>query len=211
MMNLTRPIPRKSRVMPPMRFAAIKPNISVHCDSHLEMCFYHLLEFDKAVHTYKPQPFSFSYKVDGKIRRYTPDVLVKYVDGHFESWEVKSQFEALKPKFQKKYDRLTQVFNEDIGHPLRLVTCDTIKKGCTVANLRELYRFRLINIPQETLDQASSILTVGQEYHLSELHQIFKSLNSSASAIKMLIAHGLLSFDFAKPLNESTILKFESV
>jgi len=173
------------------------------------MNFYHQLEFDDTVVAYKTQPFSFTYELDGKTRRYTPDVLVKYIDGHFESWEVKPLIKALKPKFKKKFSRLKEVFKSDIRHPIRLATCKTIEKGHTVANLRDLYRFKFEILPSDILDRVISALSVNQQYKVSELHLLFQQLNLPISAIKLLIAHGFLNFDFSKKLDESTILKFK--
>jgi len=173
------------------------------------MGFYHQLEFDDTVLAYKTQPFSFTYELDGKTRRYTPDVLVKYIDGHFESWEVKPEIKASEPKFIKKFARLKEVFKSDIGHPIRLVTCETIEKGHTVANLRDLYRFKFEIVPSHILERVVSALSANQQYKVSELHLLFQQLNLPLSSIKLLIAHGYFNFDFSKKLNESTTLKFK--
>lgn len=85
-------------------FPSIKNGISVGCESHLEAecCF--LLEFDRDIARYHPQPHSFEWADAGKNYFYTPDFLVRRTDGSFYLLEVKPDFGHLQDSYQDKLE-----------------------------------------------------------------------------------------------------------
>jgi TnsA-like endonuclease N terminal len=74
-------------------FASYKNNKQISFESVLERDFFMLLEFDKDVVSYIDQPFRIFYELSNIKTRYTPDVLVTYVDNTQKVFEVKYQNE----------------------------------------------------------------------------------------------------------------------
>lgn len=79
----------------------------VQLESALERDFCCLLEFDSAVLSYVEQPVTIEYKLEGRLRRYTPDFLVHYTierspilaEVKYRA-DLRAQWTQLKPKFR---------------------------------------------------------------------------------------------------------------
>lgn len=72
-------------------FQSIKMGKMMHYRSGLERSVYGILDESHDVMAFSEEPFEINYVFKGKPRRYIPDILVKYIDGSQELWEVKPQ------------------------------------------------------------------------------------------------------------------------
>ncbi|MGF1731210.1 Tn7 transposase TnsA N-terminal domain-containing protein [Photobacterium kasasachensis] len=97
-----RTIPRHSKVSNIYRIKSLKADAVLRCESEAEVGECIRQEFDNNTISYMTQPFTISYLFNGKKRKYTPDLLVKRVDGIWRVIEVKpfEQIEGLKEKFE---------------------------------------------------------------------------------------------------------------
>jgi hypothetical protein len=71
--------------------------------SGLELEFYVVLEKMPEVLKYKPEPFQIEYFFEGFTHNYIPDILVEYVNGKRELWEIKPKHQINLPKNQAKW------------------------------------------------------------------------------------------------------------
>lgn len=133
-------------------------------ESSLEHDFLTLLEYDRRVERYVAQPFTIHWRdKDGKKRRYTPDVIVKY--GHGAILEnpnlrttifevkplavLKAEWEELKPKFRSAIG-----WGKEFGCLFHLVTEKDIRTPY-LKNVRFLLDYRSRNLP-DRLDLISA-------------------------------------------------------
>lgn len=70
-------------------FPSKKMNEDLYYRSGLEADFYKCLEEDPDIKTYKIEPFKVPYFWQGEWHNYIPDILVEFIDGVKEIWEVK--------------------------------------------------------------------------------------------------------------------------
>lgn len=72
-------------------YDSAKNKKQIHYRSHLELHWYQLLESMAKVVAYEAEPVIIPYEFEGKIRHYTPDILITYSDGSLELAEVKPE------------------------------------------------------------------------------------------------------------------------
>lgn len=78
-------------------FASQKNNKKIHYRSGYELEVYKCLEQMHDVVRYDAEPFGIPYWYKGEHKKYFPDLMVQFADGHVEIWEVK-------PASQTTYD-----------------------------------------------------------------------------------------------------------
>lgn len=103
---------------------SVKNGALVQLESALERDFCCLLEFGPDIGGYDEQPVTIEYESEGCTRRYTPDFLVRYVDGHPNVLaevkyraDLRANWAVLKPKF-----RAAKRYAADRGWEFRLYT-----------------------------------------------------------------------------------------
>jgi DNA-directed RNA polymerase subunit RPC12/RpoP len=70
-------------------YTSTKMKKDFHFNSSWEQTVYELLDTDYEVMAFEAEPFEIDYIHNGKARKYIPDILVLFVDGHRELWEIK--------------------------------------------------------------------------------------------------------------------------
>lgn len=121
--------------------------VSAGFESSLERDWLICLDFDPDVELIVEQPFSLEYEVDGSLRRYTPDVLVRYRarDGHCSVvvFEVKP-YDDLRYEFGKYRQRFKQMIRHcrEQGWRFKIVTERDIRTPylCNAKFLRKYRR-----------------------------------------------------------------------
>jgi len=133
-------------------FQSIKMKCKIRCESKIEGNLPYFLEYDPTVLEYYPQPFTV-----GDVHRYTPDFQVIRID--------KKEIIECKPKTlihdehtQKQIERGT-AWAKANDHNFVLVTDEDLRNGHVLANLKRLWRYSRLTIPNNTLKPL---------YHLSE-------------------------------------------
>lgn len=80
--------------------------------SRMELKYIQLMEESPLVKAFKMEPFAIPYEVRVGSRvfkkKYTPDVMVEFVDGHKEIWEIKMQQQCKFAINQIKWATLTK-------------------------------------------------------------------------------------------------------
>lgn len=85
--------------------ATAKSQNAVAFESSLEQDFLLLLEFDRGVLRYASQPITIRWEIDGRKRRYTPDVLIEYTADMMERYpHLKPTLFEVKPEAILKRD-----------------------------------------------------------------------------------------------------------
>ncbi|MBU2068779.1 MAG: Tn7 transposase TnsA N-terminal domain-containing protein [Gammaproteobacteria bacterium] len=137
-----RKLPKSSLIRPVIQFYSVKNRAGMYCDSHLEVDALRFLEFAPSVKRYVTQPKSFGWKYQKRKLRYTPDILVEYINGNYEFIEVKPLALTEESGFAKKFEALQANFSEWQERELRLLTCSEIRHQDEHLRRHQLYPFR---------------------------------------------------------------------
>ena len=140
-MTLNRKLERCSRVKESIAFFSHKNQSMQYCESRLEANAALIREFDCTIVRYLTQPQSFGYKKNRRVLRYTPDALVQLLDGTFYYDEVKPFAIYQKTLVHHHYQYLVKLFDQIIGHPLRINTANSKYSNMLIPNLQRLYFF----------------------------------------------------------------------
>lgn len=85
-------------------YHSTKMNKSMKYDSGYECKIFECLDVLEEVEAFDAQPFKVPYVHQGKTHEYTPDIWVKFKDGHIEIWEVKPANQTMMQKNRDKWD-----------------------------------------------------------------------------------------------------------
>jgi hypothetical protein len=122
---------------PDIKHFAARMRIMVSCDSHLERKKCVVVDLDKSVIWYMTQPDTTYFEFDDGIHGYTPDFLIKTIDG-YEFWEMKPFFITLKEEFIRRHKALKAHFKNVLKVPLKIVTEKGLTKREFIANCQQL-------------------------------------------------------------------------
>ncbi|WP_293725766.1 TnsA endonuclease N-terminal domain-containing protein [Thiolapillus sp.] len=176
-----RKIPRNYRVITGCVASEKSANNAAEFEGSLERDLYHMLDFDWTVEHFEEQPVEIRYKdARGKTRKYTPDVLIKYVpevdrkpvlaEVKFRK-ELKEQWREFKPRF-----RAALRFAKENGWVFRLLTEREIRTQ-SLLNTKFLRRFKNRNVEEEDMHRIlhqlarSGEITPADLYHQLRQHQ----------------------------------------
>lgn len=92
-----RTVVSRSRSRPTGKYPSWKTGRMVEWESHNELNALRLLDADPNIRTFREQPLTIRYALDGEVHLHFPDVLVDRVCGR-ELWEIKPAAHACDPK-----------------------------------------------------------------------------------------------------------------
>jgi hypothetical protein len=199
-LELKRKLSRTSRVKPCIAGYSQKMRSMQFCESKLELDAILRLEFDPSVKHYLTQPCSFYIKINGKKRRYTPDILVETVDGQFYFVEVKPKTKADDKEFITKFTQITQFFETEVHIGIQLLTDDVIRCNKLIPNLELLYAF--IDVPMKPQINKRIFSEISGPMSISDIESICQKFVKSTEYVWGLIAQGFFNFS-----NETVIKK----
>lgn len=84
-------------------YESTKMSRKIHYRSGYELKVYECLDADLDVKVFGGEPFKIPYIFEGKQHDYNPDIIVNYIDGHTEVWEVKPSDQTTLPKNEAKW------------------------------------------------------------------------------------------------------------
>jgi hypothetical protein len=84
-------------------YESIKMKRLFHYRSGYECTVYECLDSLKDVHAFAAEPFKIPYIYKGEVHEYTPDILVSFIDGRKELWEIKPSNQTSLEKNQDKW------------------------------------------------------------------------------------------------------------
>ena len=88
---------------------------------------YEMLDMMPNVSGFDAEPFSIPYFYDGEMRKYVPDLVVLFTDGHKELWEVKPSSQTSLEMNECKWGA-AESFCQDRGWQFRVVTEQVISQ-----------------------------------------------------------------------------------
>lgn len=201
--NLRKPNPTQNVY----KFASSKNGEMILCESSLEFdtCFH--LEYSKDVVSYLTQPTGFYYEFEGKSPPYTPDFLVKFLNGSQCFWEVKPRIQAQEVSFQDKFSA-KKCAAAELGYKLNLVTDRQIRLNPILNNLKLIHAhsgyYELTKIQ-------SQIIKIVWNLGEAPLHYVADSLdlpipNAKASVLQLLAIGELFADLSASEFGIDTVL-----
>ncbi|GAB6847084.1 TnsA endonuclease N-terminal domain-containing protein [Paraburkholderia kururiensis] len=184
------------------RFPSAKSDHPVSFESLLERDALLLLEFSPGVLTYREQPLFTFYPHNGRMRKYTPDFEVTFVDGATRLIEVKPAYKLLDAEEAGRLTCLADHFRR-WGTDFQVLSETEIRRSPDLlANLRSLMPYRAY--PVAPLQQRLAIEQLGTRAPVS-LADATARLNGR-HAVMQLIAHNVLVSDLEQPLTAETML-----
>jgi hypothetical protein len=163
-------------------------------------------EFDPNVECYISQPFSFNYEnPNGRIVRYTPDLLVRYVGRTYKFIELKDERGASSAKTLKKHMEVTPIFEDIIGYPIEIFNRAEHQPKRTFANLQLLNRFQRLLLDETVTALIKS--KVGKDgCSFAELTTIAEAYEQPVSYVMTLLAKQEFTFDMTEIVTPNTLL-----
>lgn len=151
-------------------FASYKNKTQIAFESVLERDFFMMMEFDDNVVSYEEQPLTINYTyLDGKNRKYTPDILVTYKDKTQKVIEIKYENELVNNiELQKKLGLLSKQIKQQLNIPFYVYTDKTIGKQLLL-NYKFLYNFVFIPVDFNKTNTINNILNNTDEISVREL------------------------------------------
>jgi hypothetical protein len=204
--ELGRRLASSSKGRPVIHYFSEKSKCTLYAESFVEKWSLNSFERDPNVLWYMTQPYSFSYKNrNGKKVRYTPDLLVEYVDGTVKFFEIKDAKGAQSRKNLEKLSDLQEIFAQEIGYPLELFDQSKEQKGKTAANLQLLVRYQNFETDDEINKKIKQVLPK-YGVTVASLIDAAESLAQLPYYAMTMIAQNEFTFDIEEMLNPNTIL-----
>lgn len=181
------------------RFQSIKMGRSIDCESNLELDAAHHFEFSANVVSFEEQPEMIEFWVDGIRKVYYPDFELILESGQVVHIEVKPQEKLKDPVLRERLKNIEEYYRKR-GIPFIVLTDQHIRNKVVLDNLKQLaYHNRwerndpelqlaadaLSLLPPQTIDGAKAVL-------------------GNSTDVYRLIAAGVYTCDFHRPINGST-------
>lgn len=171
-------------------------------DSDLEHDYLILKIFQQKSEYLKTQPEPLFLNVNGKIRRYTPDLeSIESGDGFID--EVKHSTKAMSPENIDKFSIITAACAEQ-AKTFRVMTEKEIYNGERHKNLRYLAPVLKHPSPIEEVQILIASLDC-KSMHIKELMQHIKNMGMKPCLIRRALAHKLLICDLTKKYSDLII------
>lgn len=200
------------------KYYSLKNAKLIECESLLEMRVARLLEFASGITQYSEQPPALRIRLNGRLRKYTPDFLVHWRNGARWLIEVKPSEIASTAEMKARFLATTESAQR-MGFHFRVLTERHVQKA-GASGIEELLAIRRISRTlslglgtQEDPEHCSAttlppdLITALSRHRTVSLNHVADLLGGGPSAIheaKRLIADGTLSWDITQPLTSST-------
>jgi hypothetical protein len=184
------------------KFFSVKMNLMLWFESLLEESMMYLLDFDPDVKAFKEQPCRIRYRHGGKVRRYTPDLLVQRFN--------EKQIIEVKPKDKaalKKYDLLFRIVApicEREGYRFKVVTDETIMLQPRLNNVKALWSYARTALSLHHQIYCQEFLRTRDTACLAEVSEFFERKGIPKQVIYALLFWGVLDFDLMEALGPNS-------
>lgn len=140
-------------------YFSLKGGTAMPYESFTELNAYHQCEVDPNVEDYCGQPHRFEFTIDGKPRRYTPDIACNMSDGTVEIREVKGAFAPdLNPYEAQRHEVARQVYDQ-LGWRFRVIRAADIERpAIAFANRAIIQRHAMAAVPADREYAALALL-----------------------------------------------------
>lgn len=158
-------------------FPSKKNERLVAFESHIERDYIQLLEYDRDVITYKEQPLKIIYRDNNRLKKCYPDFEVQRKDRK-QLIEVKQYAKLVKILDEEasitKFNAVA-LFCEANGYSdFKIVTDNDIRKGNILNNIRFLFSYSNITVPEDIKNSIKNIL--GSSYQEQTINQLLSKL-----------------------------------
>lgn len=171
------------------------------CEGELEYKHCLLMEFDKSIESYYLQPFS----LHTNVGKYTPDVLIKYVDQSFSLAEVKPSETLEKPSIKEKLEGVTaRVISE--GYSFKIVTEEDCGSEIDHLNRELIHRAQPELLSERVLGVIRGELGIGYKGTVSDLRRLLSPTFNPDNIVESLLFSDFLSFKRCRLLFENTVV-----
>lgn len=184
-------------------YCSVKNKRGVAWESQLERNACCLFEFSRSVLQYREQPITvwLPSKVD-KLRKYTPDFLLKDTTGRLTYVEVKPLSKLSDQDVRATLLAASEYFSKR-GHNYVVLTDAELNQPIVIQNLTVLKASLRCTIEHEQLQIITEAFKQHRKITLGKLIQ----LTGNAQLALSLIAHQHLTVDLCEPLTHTTPLK----
>lgn len=170
-----------------------------------EHLYLKLLDVDPLVKTFRTQPPSTSYFLDGEERTYTADSLVTLKDGHFcrAYVEVKEQETATDPEFVERWPRIDQAISK-LNASFIVITDEYLKAEPRRSNVHALHMHRGYRPTSDLIYRIQRAFEAASTLPFADIVALDPDPVFGKHNIINLIYQRLISFDLTKTLNDAT-------
>jgi hypothetical protein len=154
---------------------------------------------------YYVQPAKFYFLFKGKLRYYTPDILIYTTSGELIADDAKHSFFANNPKNIELYNYIRASFNER-GIGFKITTEDVIQQQPALNNLKKIYRKSLFALNQREVDFVLNRLQV-RDHSYSELKNLCRKNEVNPATVENLMYRGAVSWQIDTPIQANMNLK----
>lgn len=181
-------------------------------ESTLERDYYSLLDWNPHVSAYEEQPVTLEYTDSvGKDRRYTPDVLVHYLDPQRKPLLVEIKYHSdLRENWDELSEKLSAAhhFAKEKGWRFRIVTERSIRTPF-LKNIKYLKRYRRssgidLEVKEILLKHLGDSLSMTPAGLLSFIRGGLIRRESALYTLWQLIASGEVQTDLSTPISQSS-------
>jgi hypothetical protein len=201
------PVRKISNATPFKTLCRIADDKGIHHDAEslleADNLIRHLL--DPNVVSFEAQPMTLRYPYEGRMRRYTPDVLVVYRDRTVpEIQEVKPSVKVLTDDF-RTWERIIRTLVEQTGATFRVVTEVDLRREPRHTNLQILHRYWKWPIDQRQRREVLSWFHEAQ-IALGELRRRAALASIPVGVIFHLLARSELTIDLDQPFDNAAVV-----
>lgn len=184
-----------------IRYFSRKSGHVVKLETFLELSFACKLECDPDVLTYSTQVETMHLKIEGKNRRFTPDFLIQYRNGHSEYVEIHHS-KYTTEEYLAKYNAFRRYCLQETGIDIRLIVSEQL-------NVMEMKNFELIAASMsDSIDFDPESVNFPGELTFGELIDGLSCRGTSAvSDAYYLLGNGYFSFRRDEMLTADTLLR----
>lgn len=180
---------------PRIYFESLLNNSTMKCESRDEANFLIDLEFNNSVKRFVTQPKSFMYEYLGKVRRYTADVGVEYIDGSIEMFELKHTRYANTEGLHEKIAHISGLLTRYHNSKLTLVTSADIDSDPSHVTRKILYKYKSLNVDESVKKSAIRAL-YKSEMTIKALECLFTTRGASRASAWAFMAQHFSSIKF---------------
>jgi hypothetical protein len=186
------------------KFFSVKTGKTEGTDSILEMDYLYWLDADPAVKSFRTHPFTLSYVANGKLRRYTPDVLVERCDKR-QVVEVKPTAKAAWPRYVSLFRTVSPIFRA-LGFEFTVVTSESVQQQPHLENLKILWKYARTKFEPAHQVLCHEFLRERKSATLLEVTEFVAAHDVPIQVVYSLLFWRVLSFDIKRSLGPSALI-----
>jgi hypothetical protein len=146
--------------------------------------------------------------LDRKLRRYTPDFLVKRQDKK-QIIEVKLAGQVFKDDNQRRFTVISKLCRQR-GYEFKVVTDESIRIQPRLNNIKLLWKYARTPIYPQHQIYCLELFKDKREASLKEVTQYFRLKDIGMRVVYSMIYHGVLAIDLMRPINADIIVRLPS-